>query len=192
MIDPPEPSEESAEAQRARWILDSARGDETAFAQLYDHTVSVVYGLVLRILRSRELAAETVQEVYLMAWQQADRFDPGRGTTQSWLCTIAHRCAVEKVRAVSRYRSREDRYGADLGSSEPHDLTWEDVERTLDRTDVQSGLAELSELQREALILVYFRGMSHRELAEALRIPLGTAKSRIRDGLTNLRTVLGE
>lgn len=192
MIDPPEPTEESVEAHRARLVLGSARGDEAAFAQLYDHTISVVSGIVLRILRSRDLAAETVQEIYLMAWQQADRFDPERGTVQSWLCTIAHRRAVEKVRAAARSRSREDRYGAGVGSAELHDLTWEDVEKTLDRTDVQSGLAGLSDLQRQALTLVYFRGMSHRELAEALDIPLGTAKSRIRDGLTNLRTALGE
>ncbi len=170
----------------------SAKGDESAFAQLYDATVRVVYGVVIRLLRSRDLAAEIVQEVYLMAWQQAEKFDPARGTTKAWLCTMAHRRAVDLIRTSRRRRDREAYYNAHEREAGPADQTWEGVESALDSDDVQTGLAQLSEVQRQALNLVYFQGLSHQQVAEHLKIPLGTAKSRIRHGLVSLRTVLGE
>ncbi len=180
------------EAYRAEKLARSAQGDESAFADLYDATVSVVYGVVIRLLRSSDLAAEIVQEVYLMAWQQAEKFDPARGTTKAWLCTMAHRRAVDRIRSSTRRRDREEHYQADEQATASEDPTWEGVESGLDSEDVQTGLAQVSEVQRQALNLVYFRGLSHQEVAEHLKIPLGTAKSRIRDGLVSLRTVLGE
>ncbi|WP_238148028.1 sigma-70 family RNA polymerase sigma factor [Rothia halotolerans] len=189
------PSEGSAavgEASHAELVRRSATSDEGAFAQLYDATASLVYGVVLRMLRSRDLAAEVVQEVYLMAWQQSARFDPERGSVRAWLCTMAHRRAVDRVRSSQRERDREERYEADRAEPGPGDSTWGQVERTLDEGEVRAGLEHLSRIQREAVCLVYFRGYSHREVAERLDIPLGTAKSRIRDGLVGLRAALGE
>jgi RNA polymerase sigma-70 factor, ECF subfamily len=188
-------SERSAavgEASHAELVRRSAAGEEAAFAELYDATAALVYGVVVRMVRSQDLAAEVVQEVYLMAWQQSARFDPERGSVRAWLCTMAHRRAVDRIRSSQRERDREDRYEADRAEAEPGDSTWGQVERTLAEGEVRAGLEHLSRIQREAVCLVYFRGYSHREVAEHLDIPLGTAKSRIRDGLVGLRAALGE
>ncbi|MGQ1798972.1 ECF RNA polymerase sigma factor SigK [Kocuria sp. SM24M-10] len=168
----------------------SAAGDEAAFAQLYDATCTKLFGLVVRLTRSPELAAEVVQEVYLMAWQQAERFDPRRGTVLAWLCTMAHRRAVDRIRQSQRERVRDEQYEL-RQAGPPSDETWGEVEQSLDTEEVRTGLGSLSELQREAVCLVYYRGYSHRQVAEHLAVPLGTAKARIRDGLNNLRSALG-
>ncbi|MCP3425566.1 sigma-70 family RNA polymerase sigma factor [Rothia sp. AR01] len=180
------------EASHAELVRLSATGDEHAFAQLYDATAPVVYGVAVRLLRSPDLAAEVVQEVYLMAWQQSARFDPQRGSVKAWLCTMAHRRAVDSIRSVQRQRDRDEQYEGTRAESSEGDSTWGQVEEKLDNDDVRNGLTSLSRIQREAVCLVYFRGFSHREVAEHLKIPLGTAKSRIRDGLVGLRTALGE
>lgn len=165
-------------------------GDERAFAQLYDATSSTLYGLVLRLVRSPELAAEVVQEVYLMAWQQAERFDAARGTVLAWLCTMAHRRAVDRIRQSQRERDRDEQYEIRRIET-PSDSTWSAVEQTLDSGQVRAELGALSPIQREAVCLVYYQGYSHREVAEHLDVPLGTAKARIRDGLKHLRSALG-
>ncbi|WP_309126532.1 ECF RNA polymerase sigma factor SigK [Kocuria sp.] len=168
----------------------SGAGDEAAFAQVYDLTSAKVYGLAVRVLRSPELAAEVVQEVYLMAWQQSARFDPERGTVLAWLCTMAHRRAVDRVRQVQRERDREQQY--ESGRAEiPADETWQGVEHAMETQEVRAGLGALTPIQREAVSLAYYEGCSHREVAERLEVPLGTAKARIRDGLSSLRTALG-
>jgi len=168
----------------------SGTGDEAAFAQVYDLTSAKVYGLAVRVLRSPELAAEVVQEVYLMAWQQSARFDPERGTVLAWLCTMAHRRAVDRVRQVQRERDREQQY--ESGRAEiPADETWQGVEHAMETQEVRAGLGALTPIQREAVSLAYYEGCSHREVAERLEVPLGTAKARIRDGLSSLRTALG-
>ncbi|MFI7481125.1 ECF RNA polymerase sigma factor SigK [Kocuria sp. M1R5S2] len=174
----------------AELLRRSAAGDEAAFAAFYDATSSTVYGLVVRLARSPELAAEVAQEVYLMAWQQSGRFDPERGTALAWLCTMAHRRAVDRIRQSQRERVRDEQYEARQGLT-PADETWSEVEQSLDSQEVRAGLERLTELQREAVRLVYYRGYSHRQVAEHLAVPLGTAKARIRDGLNGLRTALG-
>ncbi|MCC5784870.1 RNA polymerase subunit sigma [Kocuria sp. WN036] len=176
--------------QQVELLRRVAGGDEDAFAELYDATSSTVHGLVLRLLRSPELAAEVVQEVYLMAWQQAERFDAGRGTVLAWLCTMAHRRAVDRIRQSQRERDRDQQYEVRRAET-PSDSTWSEVEQSLDSEEVRAELGGLSPLQREAVCLVYYRGYSHRQVAEHLDVPLGTAKARIRDGLTNLRSALG-
>jgi RNA polymerase sigma-70 factor (ECF subfamily) len=168
----------------------SGAGDEAAFAQVYDLTAAKVYGLAVRVTRSPEIAAEVVQEVYLMAWQQSARFDPERGTVLAWLCTLAHRRSVDRVRQVQRERDREQQYGS--GRAEiPADETWQGVERVMETQEVRAGLDALTPIQREAVSLAYYEGCSHREVAQRLDVPLGTAKARIRDGLSSLRTALG-
>lgn len=174
----------------AELLRRSAGGDEAAFAQLYDATCTKLFGLVVRLTRSPDLAAEVVQEVYLMAWQQAERFDPQRGTVLAWLCTMAHRRAVDRIRQSQRERVRDEQY--ELRQAGPSaDATWGEVEQSLETEEVRTGLGALSEIQREAVCLVYYRGYTHRQVAEHLAVPLGTAKARIRDGLNNLRTALG-
>ncbi|GGG58398.1 RNA polymerase sigma factor SigK [Kocuria dechangensis] len=168
----------------------SGAGDEAAFAQVYDLTAAKVYGLAVRVTRSPEIAAEVVQEVYLMAWQQSARFDPERGTVLAWLCTLAHRRSVDRVRQVQRERDREQQYGS-VRAEIPADETWQGVERVMETQEVRAGLDALTPIQREAVSLAYYEGCSHREVAQRLDVPLGTAKARIRDGLSSLRTALG-
>lgn len=175
---------------QAELLRRSAAGDEAAFARLYDATCTKLFGLVVRLTRSPELAAEVVQEVYLMAWQQADRFDPQRGTVLAWLCTMAHRRAVDRIRQSQRERVRDEQYELRQAGT-PADATWGEVEQSLETDEVRTGLEALSEIQREAVRLVYYRGYTHRQVAEHLGLPLGTAKARIRDGLNNLRSALG-
>ncbi|WP_298587753.1 ECF RNA polymerase sigma factor SigK [uncultured Kocuria sp.] len=183
----PAPGRSEEQAELLRRVVD---GDEDAFARLYDATSATVHGLVVRLVRSPELAAEVVQEVYLMAWQQAERFDAGRGTALAWLCTMAHRRAVDRIRQNQRDRDRDQQY--ELRQAEtPSDSTWSEVEQSLDSGEVRAELGALSPIQREAVCLVYYRGYSHRQVAEHLDVPLGTAKARIRDGLNNLRSALG-
>jgi len=168
----------------------SAGGDETAFAALYDATSARVYGLAIRITRSPELAAEVVQEVYFMAWEQSERFQSSRGSVLGWLCTMAHRRAVDRVRQVVSERDREQTY-EDQRPKSAADQTWEEVEQSMAAQEVRDGLGTLTPLQRQAVALAYYDGCTHQEVARQLDIPLGTAKARIRDGLNSLRSALG-
>ncbi|WP_446664759.1 ECF RNA polymerase sigma factor SigK [Flexivirga sp. B27] len=166
------------------------QGDDAAFAQLYDATASRLHGLVQRILVDRAMSEEVTQEVFLEIWRTSPRFDPARGSALSWLFTIAHRKAVDRVRSSEAARSRDTAYVAT--QAEPaYDSTAEHVDGTLRAETVRAAIASLSALQREAVELAYFEGVSHAEVARRLDIPLGTAKSRIRDGLARLRATLG-
>lgn len=168
----------------------SEAGDEAAFAALYDATSATVYGVTVRVSRSPEIAAEVLQEVYLMAWQQAARFDPVRGSVLGWLCTLAHRRAVDRIRQVAREKDREQAWeNRRVGT--PADETWQAVEQALEAEAVRAGMGALTDRQREAVALAYYGGCTYQEVAQRLEIPLGTAKAKIRDGLKNLRTALG-
>jgi RNA polymerase sigma-70 factor, ECF subfamily len=168
----------------------SSGGNEAAFAELYDLTSSRLYGLVLRVLRGPDLAAEVVQEVYLEIWRRAAEYRDESGSVMAWMCTIAHRRAVDRVRSVQKQTDRDQRWHR-LSDSDEVDEVWSDVERNLDVERVRKGLEQLPEGQREALTLAYYRGYSQTQIATALDLPLGTTKSRIRDGLIRLRDTLG-
>lgn len=168
----------------------AARGHESAFADLYDLTSARIYGLVLRVLRSPDHAAEVTQEVYVEVWRKAAHFDAARGGVMAWLTTIAHRRAVDRVRAVSSDTARDDRYGR--RNSDPEvDHVWDSVEQRLDVDRVRKGLSSLTEIQREALSLAYFGGYTQTQVARLLDLPVGTVKTRIRDGMIGLRDALG-
>ncbi|GAB3485592.1 sigma-70 family RNA polymerase sigma factor [Flexivirga lutea] len=166
------------------------QGDEAAFAQLYDATAARVHGLVCRVLIDRAISEEVTQEVFLEIWRTSPRFDPGRGSALSWLFTIAHRKAVDRVRSVDAARQRDTAYLTSQGQP-AYDSTAEQVDGTLRAEAVRAAISTLSPVQREAVELAYFEGISHAEVAKRLDIPLGTAKSRIRDGLLRLRATLG-
>ncbi len=168
----------------------SGRGSEQAFAELYDMTSARLHGLVLSVVRAPDLAAEITQEVYVEVWRQAPRWSPQKGSVRAWMHTIAHRRAVDRVRSVQKESDREARWAGTARDSEP-DHTWEGVEATLEVEGVRSALDKISEVQKEAVSLAYYGGYSHREVAEMLGLPLGTVKTRIRDGLLGLRSVMG-
>lgn len=184
-----DPSDECA-GRLSGLLAAAARGDQEAFAQVYDLTSARVYGMVLRVVRDRAQAAEVTQDVYLQVWREAARYDPTVGAALGWLLMIAHRRAVDRVRAAESAIRREDRY-ASTQSDRAYDQAAEQAHANLDAQRVRRALDELTDAQRDALRLAYFGGYTHREVAELLHIPVGTAKTRIRDGLIRLRDTLG-
>ena len=177
-------------ADLADLLRRSARGDEAAFADLYDATSRRLFGLVLRIVRDHAMSEEVTQEVYLDVWRQSARFDPERGSAMSWLMTIAHRTAVDRVRASEASRRRDDAHAA-THQDVDFDTTAETAQASLEAQRVRRALATLTDAQRAAVELAYLGGYTHTEVARLLDLPLGTAKTRIRDGLIRLRDTLG-
>jgi RNA polymerase sigma-70 factor (ECF subfamily) len=167
-----------------------ARGDEQAFAELYRRVAPAVFGLVVRVVRDPAQAEEVTQEVFVELWRTASRFDPARGTTRSWVMTCAHRRAVDRVRSAERAARRDDLAGR-RDQGRPYDEVVEQVETSLEREHVRRGLDALTDLQREAVVLAYYGGYTHRQIAELLGVPSGTVKTRLRDGLLRLRDHLG-
>ncbi len=179
----PEPGELEA------LLVAAAAGDQPAFAEVYDVTASRVYGVVLRVLRDAHQAEEVTQEVYLQLWQNAQRFDPDRGSALSWVMTLAHRRAVDRVRSSAGVRRRDTEH-VERNHEAPYDETAASALASLDAQRVRVALATLAPAQREALELAYFGGHTHAEVSALTKVPLGTAKSRIRDGLVRLRDTL--
>ena len=180
----------SVSAELAELLKACSLGDEAAFARLYDATAARLFGLVLRTVRDRAQAEEVTQDAYLDIWRNSARFDPDRGSPISWLMTIGHRKAVDRVRSAEAARRRDTAYEA-REQDAPFDQTVDEAHRNLDAQRVRRALDTLTESQRGALELAYFGGYTHREVAVMLDLPLGTAKTRIRDGLIRLRDTLG-
>ncbi|MGW9113278.1 ECF RNA polymerase sigma factor SigK [Microbacterium sp. NPDC055683] len=165
-------------------------GDQAAFAELYDMLSGRVFGLVLRVLVDRAQSEEVLQEVFLEIWQSASRFSPNKGQGRAWILTIAHRRAVDRVRSAQASTDRDVRVGfRDLGV--PFDGVAEDVELRMEGRRVIAALRLLPDAQREALTLAYYGGYSQSEIAALTGSPLGTVKTRMRDGLSRLRTEMG-
>ena len=177
-------------ADLAALIRSSGLGDEAAFSALYDATSGRLHGLVLRVVRDPAQAEEVTQEAFLEVWRTSARFDASLGSAISWMMTIAHRKAVDRVRSSEAARRRDSTYEATTQET-PFDETAERAERRLDRERVRRALDSLTDSQRGALELAYFGGYTHTEVATMLGLPLGTAKTRIRDGLIRLRDTLG-
>lgn len=140
------------------------------------------------MLRDSHQAEEVTQEIFLQAWQTCPHFDPARGSAHTWLMTLAHRRAVDRVRSSEATRRRDHAFASDRSHSAAAPA--DGVVAAAEREQLVKALAGLSELQREALELSYFGGHTHVEVACRLGIPLGTAKWRIREGLRQLRQAL--
>ncbi|MFJ4046554.1 ECF RNA polymerase sigma factor SigK [Microbacterium sp. NPDC089987] len=171
-------------------LIRVADGDQRAFAELYDLLSSRVFALILKVVVNRSQSEEVLQEVFLEIWQSASRFAPNRGQGRSWIFTIAHRRAVDRVRSSQSSTDRDMRVGVrDLGGE--RDVVQEAVESKLEGERVVAALAALPEAQQEALILAYYGGYSQSEIAALTGVALGTIKTRMRDGLTRLRGEMG-
>jgi RNA polymerase sigma-70 factor (ECF subfamily) len=180
-------------ADPGRLLELSAAGDLEAFARFYDLMAPRVHGLALRILRDPGYAEETVQEVFLQVWKQASGYSPKLGSVHSWVLTIAHRRAVDRVRSESS-AARRDEADAAAGIAHTGDVAeqvTDQISRDENAADVRRCLGELTDNQRESIEMAYFSGLTYREVADRLEAALPTVKSRIRDGLRRLKSCLG-
>jgi RNA polymerase sigma-70 factor, ECF subfamily len=178
----------SAAADLIRQI---ATGDRDAFAEFYDRYAPIVYPLVMRIVRQPTDAADVLQEVFWEAWRAAGTYDPGRGTPEAWMITRARARAIDRVRAVRR---RGETFVASLDEAKaaaPAEAGGDTAARAADRDTVTSALRRLPPAQREVIELAYYGGLTQTEIAERLKQPLGTVKTRIRLGLERLREIVG-
>lgn len=167
-------------------------GDQAAFTELYDAVAGRVYGTALSVVRDPAQAEEVAQEVFVEVWRVAPRFDGTRGSVAAWVATIAHRRAVDRVRAEQAARARAEREARQAPA--PTDLTADPVvaadHRAFEQARVRRALGRLTDVQRQAVELAYFGGYTYREVAVLLDLPEGTIKTRIRDGMIRLRDEL--
>ena len=166
-----------------------AVGDERALQMIYERYSPLVYGLSRRVTASTAHAEEITQEVFVYLWQNPDRFDAERGTLRAFLGAVAHRRSVDEVRRNTRRVAREDLIGGDATNLDMIEIS-DGVERSQTAERVRAAVSSLPEQQREAVLLAYFGGFTFRQVAEQLGIPEGTAKSRLRLGLSKLAVLL--
>ncbi|MER3388824.1 MAG: sigma-70 family RNA polymerase sigma factor [Microcella sp.] len=167
-----------------------ATGDQRAFSELYDLITPRMLGLVRHVLKDHAQSEEVVQEVLLEIWQTAPRFDPNKGKAVTWMLTMAHRRAIDRVRSAQSSRDRDTKIGIrDLGRE--YDSVSESVEIRIEHERVERALTKLTELQRQAVELAYYGGYTHSEVSTMLSVPIGTVKTRLRDGMIRLREELG-
>jgi RNA polymerase sigma-70 factor (ECF subfamily) len=171
-------------------VVKVARGDDAAFEQLYDDVSASVFGLVRRVLRDHAQAEEVSQEVLVEVWRTATRFDAHKGSARTWILMLAHRRAVDRVRSAQASHAREDTVAA-REHVRVFDEVAEEVELRLDQQQVRRCMGSLTEVQRESVTLAFYGGYTYPEVAKLLSAPLGTVKTRMRDGLIRLRDCLG-
>lgn len=171
-------------------LVRTGQGDRDAFETLYDRFVPRVFGLVKKVVRDPTLSRDTTQDVLTELWRTAPRFDPERGNAVAWILTLAHRRAVDTVRREQSARDRADVVGRREDAQRPFDDVSEAVTMADEHSQVRGALDALTDLQRQAIELAYFEGMTYREVSERLDVPLGTIKTRMRDGMIRLRDAL--
>ena len=167
----------------------AAGGDDLAFADLYDALSARVFGLARQVVRDPAQAEEVAQEAFIDVWRTAGKYDPARASATTWVLTIAHRRAVDRVRTVQASTNRETR-SAILDTKREFDEVAEEVESRMEAQQVRHCLGSLTTLQRESVNLIFYGGHTYAQVAAMLNVPLGTIKTRIRDGLTRLHGCL--
>lgn len=171
-------------------MADVARGDREAFAQIYDELSPAVFGVIRRIVRSRALAEEVTQEAFLEVWRKASVWRPERGSATAWILVISRARATDRVRSEQASRNRQERI-APGWMERPDEGVAERVVTREEHDEVRSALSALTEKQREVIELAYFADKTSVEVAEMLDLPIGTVKTRMRDGLIRMRDLYG-
>lgn len=167
-----------------------AQGDQDAFESFYTLTSHRAFGLVVRLLKDRAQAEEVLQEVFLEVWKASPNYNAQRGSAFGWLMTITHRKSVDRIRASQASRDRDLRIGIRDYEGEAASVEHE-VEVVIESERVAIALGRLTELQQQAVKLSYFQGLTNGEIATKLHVPVGTVKTRLRDGMIRLRDELG-
>jgi RNA polymerase sigma-70 factor (ECF subfamily) len=186
----PDPRPRQGRDEDLDWLVRHVdRGDEAAFEAVYYQLCRPVYGLIRKVLRDPAQSEEVTQEVLLEVWRTASRFDAAKGSATTWVMTIAHRRAIDRVRSANAQALREQKAGSVVAGSTEE--VAEAVEARLDAERVRRCLDSLTELQRESIKLAYYGGYTYHQVAGLLDTALGTVKTRIRDGLIRMRDCLG-
>jgi RNA polymerase sigma-70 factor (ECF subfamily) len=188
----PQPTDDERAARRAEDAALLARivdRDERAVEALYARYSGPIYSLAYQVTGADRFAQDVVQEVFVALWKDAARFDPARGAVAPWLFSLARHKAIDLVRREANVRKRTA--DVDLEFEVAPDDVDHEAWLNLRRDRVRAAVAQLSEVQRTALELAFFAGLTHVEVAERLGVPLGTAKTRIRSALLKLREALG-
>lgn len=166
-------------------------GNQESLAALYDRYGNAALGLAFKVCGNRTIAEDIVQEAFLALWQKPDSFDARRGSAGSFLMGIVHHKAVDAVRREASVHRREENFAA-----EPQEASEDEVVEAawvaMRKSKVLAALKQLSDVQREALELAYLQGLTYSDVAARLNIPLGTAKTRMRDGMIRMRTLLAQ
>jgi RNA polymerase sigma-70 factor (ECF subfamily) len=166
-----------------------ARGDEAALARLYDQYRAILFGLLVRILSSREEAEDVLQDVFIQVWRRAADFDEKRGKPFTWLVTLTRSRAIDRLRQIGA----RHRLATGAAENQPEEVSdaLADTFKSEQKEIVKRALAKLPEEQRRALMLAYYDGLTQSEIASRLSTPLGTVKTRMRSGMNKLRELLG-
>lgn len=167
-----------------------ARRDESSFEALYDLGAARIFGLIRRVLIDAAQAEEVAQEVWLQVWRSAARFDRAKGSAMTWISTLAHRRAVDRVRSAQAATNRENNASFETARDRPFDHVADSAVSKAERHQVRVCLNRLTELQRRAVVMAYYEGNTYQQVADLLETPVGTVKTRMRDGLVRLRDCL--
>jgi RNA polymerase sigma-70 factor (ECF subfamily) len=171
-------------------MAEVASGSRSAFSDVYGLMSGPVFGTIRKIVRDASIAEEVAHDVLVEVWTKAQAWEPTRGSAAAWILTIARRRAIDRVRREQASRDR-DHAAAVRDTTTPHDAVTEEVIETEERVLVSAALDALTDLQRQSIELAYYGGKTQDEISTMLDVPLGTVKTRIRDGLLRLRTTLG-
>jgi RNA polymerase sigma-70 factor (ECF subfamily) len=185
---PLDPREDAGPPGLDEMLVEAGRGDEAAFAQVYQRLAPSVFGLAKRVVRDPALAEDVSQEVFASVWRLATRYDPGKGSAQTWVLTLTHRRAVDLVRSDEAASRRESHTAA---YDTPFDTVHEQAATRIEREQVRRCLSALTDVQREVVMLAYYGGHTYAEVSALLQANLSTVKTRMRDGLVRLRDCLG-
>lgn len=160
--------------------------DEKAFSYLYDNYSGALYSIIIQILENTELANDVLQEVFINIWRKIDTYDPAKGRLYTWMLNIARNASIDQLRSKNYQNSQKNQ-------SIPENvdgLAGSSIQMSIDSIGLKKMLTKLKMEQRVLIELAYFKGYTHEEIAEMEDIPLGTVKTRIRNALIQLRTLL--
>jgi RNA polymerase sigma-70 factor, ECF subfamily len=174
----------------AEIVMPLREGRPEALEVMYDRYAGLAYGLAMRILGDSGRAEDVVQEVLLSVWRKPDRYDPARGSFRTWLMTLVRNRSVDSLRGHWRRQGADVELGDDLQDLSGHSDPWPAVALSLERDVVREALAALPADQRQAVEMAHYGGYSHTEIAEALGLPLGTVKGRLRLAMEKLHSFL--